>query len=66
VLTTRRSYSVQILKATAAIGKGVDGIITSVQLMLDKEAWRFRISMIVKAGKPSDSGRCRTRSDTVA
>jgi hypothetical protein len=32
-------------------------------LMLVKEAWRSRISMIVKENTSSNSGRCRTESD---
>jgi hypothetical protein len=32
-------------------------------LMLDREAWRSGISMIVKENISSNSGRCRTRGD---
>ena len=59
------NYSRQLLKA---IGK-VDGLVSSDvevgKLMLDREAWKSRISMIVKANKSSHSGRCKTRSDDI-
>jgi hypothetical protein len=59
------NFSWQLLKT---IGK-VDGPVTSSTeigtFLLDREAWRSRISMIVKENTSSDSRRCTTKSDTV-
>jgi hypothetical protein len=47
------NYSKQLLKA---IGK-VDGLVTS-----DEDAWRSRLSLIVRENNSSNSGSCTTRS----
>jgi hypothetical protein len=56
-------YARQLLKAI----EKVDGLVTSDEevgkLMLDRAAWRSRISMILKDIIYSNGGRCRTRDD---
>jgi hypothetical protein len=46
-----------------------NGLVTSDEevgkLVPDREAWRSRISMIVKENISCNSGRCRARSDIV-
>jgi hypothetical protein len=57
------------LTTLKAIGK-VNGLVTRDvevgRLVLDREAWRSRISMIVKESISIHSGRCRTKSDVLS
>jgi hypothetical protein len=59
------NYSRQLLEAI----EKVDGLVTGDEeggkSMLDREAWRCRISKIVIKNISSNSGHCRTRSEIV-
>jgi hypothetical protein len=53
------------LKAIGKVDRLVNNNVEAGKLMLDREAWRSRHCMIVKAKKSNNSERCRTRSAIV-